>query len=139
MCTLLIDTWRLSHCCMSCVRLSHLRLHCWNSWQALDKDNVLQASWASTRESEIIRPGLLPPWSLIRLTLVPTEIHAYFIILVLYKTKMWMILDNKTHSSVLHCPKCSKDMKTLLLVFADLQTVKKMSENGYFGEEEFHQ
>ena len=124
---------------MRCMRLSHLRLHCWNSWPDLEKDNVLQASWASNRESEIIRPGLLPLWSLIRLTLVPTEINAYSIILALYKTKMLMILDNKTHFIVLHCPKCSKDMKTLipLLVFAYLQKMKKCMRMAIFGIKNF--
>ena len=35
---------------------------CWMSWKNLDKDNLLQPSSASTRESENCWPGLWLPW-----------------------------------------------------------------------------
>ena len=47
--------------------------HCWMSWPALDKGNLLQPSSASTRESENSWPKLWPPCFLRRLTWVPAE------------------------------------------------------------------
>ena len=52
------------------VRGSH---HCWMSWPALDKGNLLQQSSASTKERENSWPGLWLPCLLRRLTWVAAE------------------------------------------------------------------
>ena len=55
------------------IKKLHGSHHCWMSWPALDKGNLLQPSSASTRESENSWPGLWLSCLLSRLTWVAAE------------------------------------------------------------------